>query len=759
MKILGIVPLSKEYSKNLKVNTVYTFYNDYNIEKNNAGEIKVQKQKTINFDAYDIDRSSASKQTQIKVNISALVGKNGSGKSTLLEMLYIFCFILSVKKNLLHFKELKIQRDIPEKVKHLIDNFAIEIIYELKSNVYQISYDGRKIRCKKLENGIWKVISFEFKNFFYTIGINYSLYGNNSVVDQWLKYIFHKNDGYQSPIVLNPFRENGTININLEHHLAQSRLLSNITSYQDLNPILIDSKRIEKIEFLLFPATYEKLNAHRTYDIIDRFENFHDSHILKFVNELTMTLAKYNIDDEQIGSFKRQIEQEKQEEGEFYNIKNSPRRGNYVLIEYEFIKYIIRKVYKICTVYNDYNQFLIKNEKEDNLGIDKESTNLTPVINNTRQLIQKLHSDRSHITLKLRQAIYTLKSSLFLNLNVEVNSDISTGKYYYRFEMLFNEYSEHINRLYEQDDNVKLEKVDIIPGSVVKPIIHFLNESNFSSLSSGEQQFLHSIHSLIYHLNNLNSVHKNSSKGQEIGSKHGYKNINIILDEIELYFHPEYQRKFVNSILLEFRKTNLDHISNINIIFSTHSPFILSDIPDTNILCLETGSPSNVSFSQKTFGANIHDLLANQFFLDNGFMGDFAKSTINKIIQYLNAKASVIKLNSISEDFNQQVRDSALIRQKKILEETIAIYVSGIKDWYPNIKSRKNENYIEIIESINPESILTIIEKIGEPILKNKLKGMFKEIFSDSEIAIKKKETEFLRLAQELNYNVTKKQQ
>ena len=85
---------------------------------------------------------------------------------------------------------------------------------------------------------------------FYTLVSNYSIYAYNAVdyLDEnnsiklerkirgkvtnakyecnWLSGIFHKNDGYQYPIVLTPYREEGNININTEKQLSNERLIS-----------------------------------------------------------------------------------------------------------------------------------------------------------------------------------------------------------------------------------------------------------------------------------------------------------------------------------------------------------------------------------------------------------------------------------------------------------------------------------------------------------------------------------------------------
>ena len=71
-------------------------------------------------------------------------------------------------------------------------------------------------------------------------------------------------------------------------------------------------------------------------------------------------------------------------------------------------------------------------------------------------------------------------------------------------------------------------------------------------------------------------------------------------------------------------------MNQINILFATHSPFILSDIPPNNVLKLDNGIPKEFE-SIQTFGANIHDLLANEFFLEESFMGSFAQKYINDL--------------------------------------------------------------------------------------------------------------------------------
>ena len=114
----------------------------------------------------------------------------------------------------------------------------------------------------------------------------------------------------------------------------------------------------------------------------------------------------------------------------------------------------------------------------------------------------------------------------------------------------------------------------------------------------------------------------------------------MILEEIELYFHPEYQRTYIDILIKGIEKLNLQNIDGINFIFITHSPFILSDIPSSNIMYLSTnedGFSEDSGDKKKSFGANIYHLLNDNFFFgkENVFIGKFAHHKISEIINFI----------------------------------------------------------------------------------------------------------------------------
>ena len=89
----------------------------------------------------------------------------------------------------------------------------------------------------------------------------------------------------------------------------------------------------------------------------------------------------------------------------------------------------------------------------------------------------------------------------------------------------------------------------------------------------------------------------------------------------------------------------------LNIILTSHSTFILSDLPKENIIFLEKGKQVYpFEDGKQTFGANIHTLLSHGFFMKDGLMGEFAKNKINEVINFLNGNESSIMTNDEAQN-------------------------------------------------------------------------------------------------------------
>lgn len=122
-------------------------------------------------------------------------------------------------------------------------------------------------------------------------------------------------------------------------------------------------------------------------------------------------------------------------------------------------------------------------------------------------------------------------------------------------------------------------------------------------------------------------------------NKYDGKTIIILLDEPDLQLHPEWQQKFIDILLqllwLYFPKVKFQ------IIITTHSPILLSDIPKNNVIFIDKnfdGSSrvcNEVDFNE-TFAANIHSLYNNSFFLDGIPIGCFAKRKVEELYDKIN---------------------------------------------------------------------------------------------------------------------------
>lgn len=692
-KLIGIRPLpncNTKFLKNLEPNYIYQFFQNYNFYTDNdlllnnkkleAQIIKVVKTKESVEGLYNLRINNPLTGTHrfLDINISAVVGKNGSGKSTLLELLYVAFYKISRIANVISFKDKDFQKVkqtidsistfaekeniddedikifesnaayVKNKVDHLLqlakdkkkydkntEKINVEFIYAIDDIVYILRLNNETLSLKSFKDhrstdiNNYEYFKTNINQLFYNLVINYSLYGLNSAESgKWIEKIFHKNDSYQTPIVLNPFRHEGNIDINSENYLVRSRLLSILFDQNIADKELAKNKTVSRIKLTfdekpdsqnsIYQAEFEKKVFPELYK---KFFNKNDS----FVFELKDGLLNKKI-----------------------------------------LEYILRKISLIPERYPTFKEYYDEN------SLIK--------ISQIKKFVDQLYTDRSHITLKLRQALN------FYEFQDYLTDDILNEECTFQIQELAVKIDSY--------DKPFSDAIDYVPPSFFKIELYFDNseENNFSNLSSGEKQKIFSLNSIIYHLRNLLSVNFNSKKTDLLV----YNNFNIVLDEIELYYHPELQRTFIFDLLKYLEKINysaLEILPNLNIIFITHSPFILSDLPSTNILYMKNVGKKSIDDIdlKKSFGANIHELLGDNFFLgeDDVFMGEFAKNKITDTITWLN-----------------EIKDEQLKDENSVVFE--------------KLKKEKN-------------SRINIITTIDEPILKQKLLEMYSEVFGNGE--------------------------
>ena len=162
------------------------------------------------------------------------------------------------------------------------------------------------------------------------------------------------------------------------------------------------------------------------------------------------------------------------------------------------------------------------------------------------------------------------------------------------------------------------------------------------------------------------------------------ENYILILDEADLGYHPMWKKKFVDTInktlpiifseltpmiyRANIWEKNPDiQVPNLQVIFTTHDPLSLSDMPNKNVVYLKRSEGvtevleiDDIVRPSKTFGANITDLLADSFFIHEGLIGDFSKTKIEETITWINNNAKVADRNA--ENFGKE-----LLYHKKII--------------------------------------------------------------------------------------------
>lgn len=509
-------------------------------------------------------------------NITGIIGKNGSGKTNILDLLGAKRYD---RPSFGNYKKTKYFF-----IYHLEDNtFAIEgSNFDLiKENIENYSANGNRSHITEPYSITIEKVDNKlfFRGFLqYSQGFDYK--DNINYFSFRHRYTGNSYRHYQSMIIENePSHLFNRINLS-QKNTGYSAIFQMII---DLNNEVFNQKE-NNFMFMFNNNMYLTItpNMHINEDIVLELEEGFDDNFNLLDLNLTKSLFKFNPKKDFINEL-------------LYNFCNSLASQFFTLPKMEteltnIINTIKRIKVKNNNFYNYYfeviNILLSYQEKNDNYF--KQRQQIIDIIEGIVKYISDFDED------------WFKKKDIIIPLNSTIKNNESINNFLKLFDSL-NLIDEEVQQL------TKIFSVDFHP------------------FSAGEEALLSLFSALHYAL----SLDYNNTKDNAV----------ILLDEPDNFMHPEWSRLLINE-LCSFLNRLENGYKTYQLIVTTHSPFIISDLPKDNIIALEkdviTGNCKQVPIVE-SFAANIHTLLAQDFFMTST-IGEFAKYKINRTIRLLNTK-------------------------------------------------------------------------------------------------------------------------
>lgn len=177
----------------------------------------------------------------------------------------------------------------------------------------------------------------------------------------------------------------------------------------------------------------------------------------------------------------------------------------------------------------------------------------------------------------------------------------------------------------------------------------------------------------------------------------------LIFDELDSSFHPQWQQEIMMELTSYLRSVYPQ--TEFQILLTTHSPVLLSDVPRENVLFIKKDRSSEEEHEQ-TFAANIASLYYDSFFMKKGSVGEVAKNTIGNLL------SAISVLDNKEHMHNKEVRLLSSFLQKQF--------------------SHVHERDIEKLE-YGGDAIQRLIDSIGEEIWRYKINEKYHQFLKSED--------------------------
>ncbi len=154
----------------------------------------------------------------------------------------------------------------------------------------------------------------------------------------------------------------------------------------------------------------------------------------------------------------------------------------------------------------------------------------------------------------------------------------------------------------------------------------------------------------------------------------------LFLDEAETALHPSLQRDLVWNVVWFFESFFAD--AKVHVVFGSHTPLLLSDVPVRNVCFLDEGLVSAHGARCRmplppgeTFGANVIDLYSESFALKSGTMGRFSERKLNSLLTRLAEEIEKGCSRSVQEVFSLAERQTIALLGDPVVRRYVMSYV------------------------------------------------------------------------------------